>query len=193
MTHEEISYQTKMMLCTSLRELMKHKAFSKITVSELIKECDLNRKTFYYHFEDIYGLLKWMLEQEAFEVVKQFDLLTDFRDAFNFIFDYIEKNACFLNGIYESVGRDELKRFFYNDFIGIIEKFIHDTEAELSVSITDEFLHFICNFYTEGIAGMLIDRFKNPDEYSREALLSYFSGILTSSLPAVLHANAQIP
>lgn len=72
---------------------MKHKAFSKITVSELIKECDLNRKTFYYHFEDIYGLLKWMLEQEAFEVVKLFDLLTDFRDAFNFIFDYIEENG----------------------------------------------------------------------------------------------------
>lgn len=192
MTHEETSFQTKMMLCTSLKELMKHKAFSKITVSELIKECNLNRKTFYYHFEDIYGLLKWMLEQEAFEVVKQFDLLTDFRDAFNFIFDYIEKNTYFLNSIYDSVGRDELKRFFYKDFIGIIETFIRDTEHELSVSITDEFRHFICNFYTEGIAGSLIDRFRNPDEYNREALLEYFSGILTSSLPAVLHANAQM-
>ena len=59
------------------------------------------------------------------------------------------------------------------------------------MSITDEFLHFICKFYTEGIAGMLIDRFRNPDEYSREAVLAYFSGILTSSLPAALRANAQ--
>ncbi len=38
---------------------------------------------------------------------------------------------------------------------------------------------------------MLIDRFRNPDEYSREAVLAYFSGILTSSLPAALRANAQ--
>lgn len=66
MTHEETSYQTKMMLCASLKKIMKHKPFSKITVSELIKDCDLNRKTFYYHFEDIYRLLKWTLEQETF-------------------------------------------------------------------------------------------------------------------------------
>lgn len=36
MTHEESSLQTKKMLCTSLKNIMKHKAFSIITVSELI-------------------------------------------------------------------------------------------------------------------------------------------------------------
>ena len=35
MTHQETSLQTKKMLCTSLKKIMKHKAFSKITVSEL--------------------------------------------------------------------------------------------------------------------------------------------------------------
>ena len=110
MTHQETSLQTKKMLCTSLKKIMKHKAFSKITVSELIKDCNVNRKTFYYHFEDIYGLLKWMLEQEAFEVVKQFDLLVNYRDAFDFAINYVEQNSFFLNCIYDSVGRDELKR-----------------------------------------------------------------------------------
>lgn len=98
------------MLCASLKKIMKHKAFSKITVSELIKDCNVNRKTFYYHFEDIYGLLKWILEQEAFEVVKQFDLLVNYRDAFDFAINYVEQNSFFLNCIYDSVGRDELKR-----------------------------------------------------------------------------------
>lgn len=110
MTHQETSLQTKKMLCTSLKKIMKHKAFSKITVSELIKDCNVNRKTFYYHFEDIYGLLKWILEQEAFEVVKQFDLLVNYRDAFDFAINYVEQNSFFLNCIYDSVGRDELKR-----------------------------------------------------------------------------------
>lgn len=50
---------------------MRRKPFSKITVSELIKTCNVNRKTFYYHFEDIYDLLKWMLEQEAVAVVRR--------------------------------------------------------------------------------------------------------------------------
>ena len=58
-------------LCDGLKELMRRKPFSKITVSELIKTCNVNRKTFYYHFEDIYDLLKWMLEQEAVAVVRR--------------------------------------------------------------------------------------------------------------------------
>ncbi len=130
MTHEETSLRTRRLLCNSLKELMKHKSFSKITVSELIRDCNINRKTFYYHFEDIYALLKWMLEQEAIEVVAQFDLLIDYRDAFDFVIEYVKSNSYFLNCIYDSVGRDELKRFFYQDFIGLVEKMIRNTEKK---------------------------------------------------------------
>ena len=189
MTHEETSLQTKKMLCNSLKEIMKHKAFSKITVSELIKDCNLNRKTFYYHFEDIYDLLKWMLEQEAIEVVKQYDLILDYEDAFNFVLDYVEENAYFLNCIYDSVGRDELKRFFYKDFIGIVGKIIKESENNLNITISEDYRHFLCNFYTEAIAGMVINLFQNPEECDRARLLNYFAVILHSSLPAVLLAQ----
>ncbi len=191
MTHEETSFQTKMAFCTSLKNIMKHKPFSKITVSELIKDCNLNRKTFYYHFEDIYGLLKWMLEQEAFEVVRQFDLLVDYKDAFDFVVNYVENNAYFLNCIYDSVGRDELKRFFYKDFIGITEKIIRDASKNLDVDIDDNFRQFLCNFYTEAIAGMLIDLFQNPEVRDKARLFNYFSIILNSSLPAVLLSQKE--
>ena len=92
MRHEEISLQTKKALAEALKRAMKQKPFQKITVSELIQDCQINRKTFYYHFDDIYALLKWMLEQEAIEVVKQFDLLVDYEEAIHFVMDYIEQN-----------------------------------------------------------------------------------------------------
>lgn len=190
MTHEESSLQTKTMLCTSLKKIMKHKAFSKITVTELIKDCNLNRKTFYYHFEDIYGLLKWMLEQEAFKVIEQFDVLTDYKDAFDFILDYVNENAYFLNCIYDSIGRDQLKRFFYKDFIGLMEKIIRDTEDRMNLSIDDHYRSFLCCFYTEAIAGMLIDLFQKPEICDREKTFEYFSVIIYNSLPAVLAGNS---
>lgn len=60
------------MFSAALKSAMKNKTLSKITVSEIIQTCRVNRKTFYYHFQDIYELLKWTLEQEAVEVVKNF-------------------------------------------------------------------------------------------------------------------------
>lgn len=192
MTHEETSLQTKLTLCNSLKKIMKQKPFSKITVSELIKDCNLNRKTFYYHFEDIYGLLKWMLEQETFEIVKQFDLLVDYEDVFNFVIDYVEKNAYFLNCIYDSVGRDELKRFLYQDFIGVINTLVLDTEKKLELEVEDSFRDFVCNFYTEAIAGMLINLFQNLEKYNQDQVLEYLTIILKTSLPAVLAAKKEL-
>lgn len=192
MTHEETSLQTKLTLCNSLKKIMKQKPFSKITVSELIKDCNLNRKTFYYHFEDIYGLLKWMLEQETFEIVKQFDLLVDYEDVFNFVIDYVEKNAYFLNCIYDSVGRDELKRFLYQDFIGVINTLVLDTEKKLELEVEDSFRDFVCNFYTEAIAGMLIDLFQNLEKYNQDQVLEYLTIMLKTSLPAVLAAKKEL-
>lgn len=55
------SLNTKKMLSGALKNAMKSKSLSKITVSELIEACGVNRKTFYYHFQDIYDLLKWIL------------------------------------------------------------------------------------------------------------------------------------
>ena len=65
MKHEITTLNTKKMLAASLKKHMGKKPLSKITISEIIADCGVNRKTFYYHFEDIYTLLKWMLEQEA--------------------------------------------------------------------------------------------------------------------------------
>ena len=188
MTHEETSLRTKKAICDALKELMRHKTFSKITISELIRECNINRKTFYYHFEDIYGLLKWMLEQEAIEVVKKFDLLIDYQDAFLFVINYDEENSYFLNCIYDSVGRDELKRFFYQDFIGIIETIIRTTETKMETTISDDFRIFLCDLYAEGIAGMLINLFRHPEKYDKERLIEYFSIVVHNSVPSVIKA-----
>ena len=66
MKHEIQSQATKQALADSLRQLLTRKSFSKITVTEIVENCGVNRKTFYYHFEDIYALLRWMLEPVSY-------------------------------------------------------------------------------------------------------------------------------
>lgn len=56
MTNEELAFRTKQALATALKAALKHKKLSKITVSELAEVCRVNRKTFYYHFQDVYAL-----------------------------------------------------------------------------------------------------------------------------------------
>lgn len=53
-----------------------------------------------------------MLQEEAIEVVRNFDLLVDYEDAIIFVVDYIENNDHILNCALDSIGLDEMKTAF---------------------------------------------------------------------------------
>lgn len=186
MKHEVTTLNTKKAIASSLKKLMEKKPLSKITVSEIVADCNINRKTFYYHFEDIRALLKWILEQEAVEVVKNFDLLLDYEEAINFVMDYVENNKHLLNCAYDSIGRDELRRFFYNDFQEIVLTLINRLEEAMGISVNEDFKSYVCDFYTEAFAGNLIDILRNRQSYDRKKIIDYFLVTLKASLPEVL-------
>lgn len=186
MKYEITSLNTKKLFAEALKKIILQKSFSKVTVSELIRECGVNRKTFYYHFSDVYDLLKWTLEQEAIDVVKNFDLIVDYEEAISFVIDYIKVNNKFLNNIYDSLGRDELKRFFYSDFVGITKIIISKAEAEAHKKLPDNFKKFLTAFYTEAIAGTLVERITHQEQQSQEELVTYISTVFRYSLTSVV-------
>lgn len=191
MKHEITTYYTKKTMADSLKKFMKVKPLSKISVSEIIADCGVNRKTFYYHFEDIYALLKWILEQEAIEVVKSFDLLVAPEEAIAFVMDYVNDNKYLLNCAYDSMGRDEMKRFFYADLCGVTRSIIEGIAFDLKVSIDEDFAALLTAFYTEALAGMLIDYFKGKQQYDRENLIQNILFILKHSIPNILMQKAS--
>lgn len=58
------SYATQQKLAASLKELMESEQFEKLSVSDITSNCNLHRQTFYYHFDDKYELLDWIIFEE---------------------------------------------------------------------------------------------------------------------------------
>ena len=172
----------KKMLASSLKKAMENKPFSKVTVSEIIADCGVNRKTFYYHFDDIYALLKWMLEQEAIEVVKQMDLIDDHGEAILFVMDYIDENENILKNIYHSLGRDELSRFFHADFIDVCRSTIEKAAQLENITVSQDFKDFLSRFHTGAIADILLEWIVNKSIQDKEKNIQYISLILRSSI-----------
>ncbi len=56
--------RTKKKMAGALKELMKSNSFDKITVSDIAELSNIHRQTFYYHFQDRYELLDWLLYNE---------------------------------------------------------------------------------------------------------------------------------
>lgn len=190
MKHEVTSLNTKRALAASLKKLLQTKPCSLITVSELIRDCGVNRKTFYYHFADLPALVQWMFEQEAVEVVRQFDLLGDCTEAVEFVIDYVDSNAHMINCIYDSMGNDGMKRFLYDDFVGVIHTILEGCVAREGLEISEDFLQFLSQFYSEAIGGTLVDWFQKRIDLSREELVGNVTFLLREGLPAMLRVKA---
>lgn len=90
---------TRMVLKESLIKLMKQKAISRITITEICQEADLNRATFYSHYTDQYDLLK-QIEQELVDDINKYLANYSFREKGSVsvqlmeqIFEYIKENS----------------------------------------------------------------------------------------------------
>lgn len=186
MKHEVTTLNTKKMLSASLKHCMEKKSLSKITVTDIVTDCGLNRKTFYYHFQDVPDLLKWTLEQEAVDVVKQFDLLNELEEALRFAVRYIRENSHMINCAYDSIGRDELKRFLNHDFQSIVMSIVEQIERKENVHFDPDAKKIICNFYTEGMAGELVDLLKSRDAAQDEKSIRCISLVVRTSLEAAV-------
>ena len=186
MKHEVTTLNTKKKLSASLKHCMEKKSLSKITVTDIVTDCGLNRKTFYYHFQDVPDLLKWTLEQEAVDVVKQFDLLNELEEALRFAVRYIRENSHMINCAYDSIGRDELKRFLNHDFQSIVMSIVEQIERKENVHSDPDAKKIICNFYTEGMAGELVDLLKSRDAAQDEKSIRCISLVVRTSLEAAV-------
>lgn len=188
MKHEERTLQTKNELAGALKKLMKKHHLYEITVGQIVSECGMNRKTFYYHFEDIYDLVHWILSTEAVDMMASFDLLGDYEAAISFAMDYIENNDYIISCALDDMGRNTLKRFFYDDFINMLRTNIESVVPE---GTDEDYVEFVCKFYTNALVGMILEYTTDVSERNREAHLKYTCEILRRSIPAVIGYDCE--
>lgn len=171
------SDQTKHALAAALKELIAQKPIDKITIHDITERCGIRRQNFFYHFEDVYDLMRWMFQEEAMSLLRQHEGTLLWQEGLLQLFRYIEENKAVCLCALRSVGREHLKRFFETDIHAIIhrtvEQFGHEVGA-ISAGVTESDVELVTHFYVVALTGMLeswllgeIDR--TPEELIRSA------------------------
>ena len=96
---------TTMVLKDALVQLMADEHISKISVKSICELADINRSTFYAHFEDQYALLHY-IEREVMDNIKQYLERQDYNDnqpisfqVLHGILEYVRGNAALFKAL----------------------------------------------------------------------------------------------
>ena len=167
MKNEEMSTQTKNSLAAALKKRMETTEFSKIRVSDLLKDCNIVRSTFYYYFSDIYELLEWMLNTELIVLFEKCDEIYTWDQGVTMLMEYVRDNSKMCLCAFHIIGRESLERMIYKNCYVLMERFVNTRFSNVEVAAEDKafIMDFYVRAYVSALAAWLVGGMKkNPQE-----------------------------
>ena len=86
----------------------------------------------------------------------------------------------------DAVTREEMKRFLYADFIDVVTSVIDRAEQRVGVHLEKEFKVYVVRFYTEAMAGMLIDWAQNGKPQEKEQTVQNLAVVIGTAIESML-------
>ena len=188
----ENNSETKSLMAEALKKLIKDRPFSKITVQDIVAECNINRNTFYYHFENNYDLLSYVYEQEVQNIVESFHKANaTIPQAMDFVLDYIDKNIPLCQCAYESLGEQQLKIIFEKDLLEFVRATIDYYALENSVKFSEDLKSFVGYSYSNLLSTQIIWYIRHSINLDKEIFKECLQTFFTASLKSVLEEAAK--
>ena len=160
------SLTTKKELAKAIKKLAKEKPIDKISIGEICSECNLNRKSFYYHFKDKFDLINWIFDTEFLSTAAR-KVPTHKWQGIEELCSYLYENKCF----YKKAIRLNDANSFGNHLKRILEPLIKMRLQEISK--TDAISKSQLEFYTDAFIftiarWLLSSECLPPDEFMAE-------------------------
>lgn len=166
-----MSNATKRNLADAVLALLNTRTLDKITVQDVALTAGVSRKTFYYHFRDMYDLLEWTLERERISMTPEEPSPDSWHATLRGLLQFCLDNSVAIQNLYHSMERDMLERYTSSVIRNCITylSLIHfDDETRRN----DRF-RMVLDFYTYGLQGLLLSWIErgmpgNPDTILRD-------------------------
>lgn len=171
-----VSLQTKQALAAALKRLMAQKPVEKITIQELAELCGMKRQNFYYHFEDIYDLMRWMFQEEAMSLLQKREGALLWQEGILQLFQYLEDNRAVCLCAMRSLGRDGIKRLFSGEIYSIIQGTIVQMADEIGYgeeNVPPGWIELLTHYFVVSLAGMMESWLLGEVEQSPRELVDF--------------------
>lgn len=183
--------RTKGLMREALIELMTEKPFSEITAKDITEKADLNRSTFYLHYDNVFGLLDEM-ENEVVEnfagMIEEIEVEPD--KAWEYpvverICDYIVKNPKLCYGLLVNSRSDRLTARLTEIMKERGKKVYQDMgmNSDMDNEKADYIHQFIANGAIAMVKQWLIEGMSLPKEEMMELLQKIIRSIFRIMIP----------
>lgn len=137
--------RTKLWIADKMKKIMAKKSLDKIRVTEICREAEIERPTFYYHFKDKYDLVAWIFFNDAFKT----DVISIESAARGM--NQMRKDYLFYKRAYEDTSQNPLWQYMHEYFV---ERYAQEAKQILGSDSLDAQTMYSIRLYCYGGVGM---------------------------------------
>lgn len=184
--------RTRRMLRDALLSLMQEKDFSEISARDITDRADLNRGTFYLHYDSTEQLLESIYIDVLNDIEQTIDVFQpqqkqeSLRRIVDHIVNYIEESRTLFRCLLLNIQSDAMVRGMAH----ILQEKGLQVRSQLSIDASTQKLLYASYFITYGIVGIIRQWFRRDCDLSREQLQSYIYQFVA---PLIDQENAASP
>lgn len=171
---------TKQILAESLAQLMQTDSIEHITVSDIVKNCRLTRRTFYNNFKDKYEVIEYIYKEQTINYLSLIGQNETWYSAILNKLKIIWNNRTFYSKVY-------CQKMFLDSF----QKITKDMHMDLISQYCeiDSELEFLIDFYCCGCVSKTAIWIKTGFKDSPEEMICSFIECLPEKLKQIFYNN----
>ena len=159
---------TKKAIKEAFIALIEEKPLSDITVKDIVKKCDINRNSFYYHYQDIPALIEDIVKEEAEQILKKYPSVSTIVECFDALIEFASHRKRAIMHIYRSVSREVFERHLMAVTEFFVSNYVNTVLTNESIGESDK--KTVIDYYKCVCFGLVLNWLNNgmTDEYAYE-------------------------
>lgn len=150
---------TKELISSAFIKLLNEKPFDKITIKDIVVECNINRNTFYYYYSDVYDLLEEIFKKEMYDIIETHKETGGWMEGFLKVALTAYNHKKIIHNICNSKSYDYFISYMFRACNHIVVDVVQYAAKDRNVPMED--IEFIATFYEHGLVGTISEWFKS--------------------------------
>ncbi|MGN0372559.1 MAG: TetR family transcriptional regulator [Enterocloster sp.] len=146
---------TKEIIIQAFKQLVQEKR-GKITIKEIVERCGITRKTFYYHFTDIYDLMDVIAEREMEELLNESAAQGDLKGMLKMFFSFMLQHRGDIDRLMKSSQNILFAKSMIEKVQTYFFRLIEERRAMTDISWAE--LELMVKFFSYGVLGISFDK-----------------------------------
>lgn len=182
---------TRNMIRNVFIEMLDERPFDEITVTDLVTRCEINRKTFYYYYQDLYAVLTEIFESELETVLGGVKEHVTWEEGIAQAMQIALRHKRAVYHVYHSMQRESLEKYLYNVAGEVMCRYVERQSEGIHASQVDK--DIIAQFYQSALTEMVLNWIGQGMKEDGLEMITRIGQLFDGNIRASLKRSENLP